>query len=458
MIFSGDITWIGTILQLCVACYALRLNRLFGTQRVGWSLFSAFTLMGLVHLLPSTRLLDPVSAVHVRADMLFPIASMLLLAGMVHIETLLKIRQSVERQQERMRAELELRVKGKTAELIAANEELKLTAVRLEDEVAERKRVARQMEATYHELLAASRQAGLTEVATNVLHNVGNVLNSLNISASLVAEHLTRFKAASVARVGALLHEHESHLAEFLTQDPKGKQLPDYIQDLANHLVEEQSLLSTEMGLVKRKLEHVKNIVAMQQNYATLAGIIETVKVTDLIEDALQMNIEALQRHDVDVIREFEPDVPEIPVEKHKVLQILVNLIRNAKYACDESGRTDKRLILRVSATEDRVRVSVIDNGVGITSENLRKLFLHGFTTRKSGHGFGLHSGALAARDMGGVLLGHSDGPGLGATFTLELPRQQKPAKPAAAVPLRAFQADGPAAQLIGRELAAAQR
>jgi signal transduction histidine kinase len=133
------------------------------------------------------------------------------------------------------------------------------------------------------------------------------------------------------------------------------------------------------------------------------------------------MNEAALSRHEVEVIREFG-NVPPLNVEKHKILQILVNLLRNAKYACDDSERADKRLTVRVANGGSRIKVSVIDNGVGIAPENLTRIFNYGFTTRKGGHGFGLHGGALAAKEMGGSLTAHSDGPGQGAEFTLELP------------------------------------
>jgi C4-dicarboxylate-specific signal transduction histidine kinase len=146
------------------------------------------------------------------------------------------------------------------------------------------------------------------------------------------------------------------------------------------------------------------------------------VTVSELVEDALRMNAGALSRHDVELIREYAPHISEIMVEKHKVLQVLVNLIRNAKYACDESGRTDKKLTMRLTNGDDRVRISVIDNGIGIPAENMTRMFRHGFTTRKEGHGFGLHGSALAARQMGGALIAHSDGHKQGASFTLELP------------------------------------
>jgi signal transduction histidine kinase len=163
----------------------------------------------------------------------------------------------------------------------------------------------------------------------------------------------------------------------------------------------------------------------MQQSYAKLCGVTETVAVAALVEDGLRMNAGALARHGITLRREIA-EVPPITIDKHKVLQILVNLVRNAKYACDESGRSDKTMTIRVEGDEERVRISVADNGIGIRAENMSRLFTHGFTTRASGHGFGLHSGALTARELGGSLTACSDGPGCGATFTLELPREPR--------------------------------
>jgi signal transduction histidine kinase len=159
----------------------------------------------------------------------------------------------------------------------------------------------------------------------------------------------------------------------------------------------------------------------MQQTYASFGGVKEMINVVHLVEDSLRINEGALSRHEVEVVREFE-SVPTLNVEKHKILQILVNLLRNAKYACHDSERADKRLTVRVANGEGRIRISVIDNGVGIPPENLTRIFNHGFTTRKDGHGFGLHSSALAAKEMGGSLTVRSDGVGQGAAFTLELP------------------------------------
>ncbi len=271
------------------------------------------------------------------------------------------------------------------------------------------------------QLMEASRQAGMAEVATSVLHNVGNVLNSVNVASSCIADSLKKSKAANLAKVVTLLREHEADLGNFITSDSKGKQLPGYLAQLAEHLAGEQTTVLNELARLQKNIEHIMDIVAMQQSYAKASGVLESLPIVDLVEDAIQMNVGAMERHRINVMREYS-ETPPILVEKHKVLQVLVNLIRNAKYACDDSEKPDRQIILRVANGNGRIKVSVIDNGVGIPAENMTRIFNHGFTTRKDGHGFGLHSGALAAKEMCGSLTAFSEGPGHGATFTLELP------------------------------------
>jgi PAS domain S-box-containing protein len=288
-------------------------------------------------------------------------------------------------------------------------------------DITARKESADELERVHKQLMIASRQAGMAEVATNVLHNVGNILNSVNISASLVIERVKQSKAPGVSRLAALLQEKGSGAGEFLANDERGKRIPDYLTSLGEQLMGDQKMALEELASLRDNLEHIKDTVAMQQSYAKRCGVTETIAVVDLVEDSLRLNAGAFVRHGVTLQREFN-EVPPITVDKHKVLQILVNLVRNAKYACDESGRSDKLITLRIEAAPAVVRILVIDNGVGIPAENMARLFTHGFTTRVDGHGFGLHSGALAAQELGGSLSVTSDGPGRGATFTLEVP------------------------------------
>ena len=271
------------------------------------------------------------------------------------------------------------------------------------------------------QLIDRSFHAGKAEVATNVLHNVGNILNSVNISASLVAERVRHSKASSVTRIASLLLEQGSLAGQFITDDERGRRVPEYLAALGEQLLTDQRVALEEIACLQENLEHIKDTVAMQQKFARLCGVTEVVPVADLVEDGVRLNAGAFEHHGVTLRREFS-DVPPITVDRQKVLQILVNLIRNAKYACDDSGSSDKVITLRIESGTPGVRISVIDNGIGIPPENMGRIFNHGFTTRESGHGFGLHSAALAAQELGGCLRAESDGPGRGATFVLDLP------------------------------------
>jgi NO-binding membrane sensor protein with MHYT domain len=286
-------------------------------------------------------------------------------------------------------------------------------------------RITHELRAAQVELLATARQAGMAEIANNVLHNVGNVLNSVNVSAGLIGSTMRDSKAHGLAKAVHLMNEHSADLGDFLTRDEKGKLLPGYLNKAVAALALEQQSVVEELGSLAKSVDHIKDIVATQQSYAGAASVVEAVQIRDLLEDALRMNVGAMTRHRVTVVKEFE-DVPLLLLDKSRVLQILVNLISNAKQAMDGVRDRAHRMTLRVDvaglADERRLRIRVEDNGEGIPPENLPQLFVHGFTTRKNGHGFGLHSCALTAKEMGGTLTANSDGPGKGATFTLELP------------------------------------
>gem|GEM_PF-2032548 len=264
-------------------------------------------------------------------------------------------------------------------------------------DITARKRAEAELAAAHQRLVETSRRAGMAEVAAGVLHNVGNVLHSVTESVAHLNEKL-RTQGASA--------------------DPS---------------------VARDLESLGHSVEHIKEIVAMQQGYARLSGVQEEVPAETLIEDALRINREALDRHGITVLREYSP-APTLVIEKHKVLQILVNILGNAKYACDGKVQDGQppRIVVRVDTPKgdragNRVRIVVADNGTGIAHEHLGRIFDNGFTTRKDGHGIGLYSAALTARELGGSLFVHSDGPGRGARFTLDLPVRPPEAKPAEA-------------------------
>ncbi|KMT56327.1 ATP-binding protein [Pseudomonas fildesensis] len=289
-------------------------------------------------------------------------------------------------------------------------------------ELKARVRAAIRMSQVQTELHAKSRQAGMAEIATTVLHNVGNVLNSVNVSAELVSSQMRTSKAQGLGKVAQLMNEHVNDLSDFLTRDHKGKMLPGYLLKLAEVVTAEQQGIIEELGRLTKGVDHIKTIVAAQQSYAVAVSVVETVPVPELIDDALRMSAGSLARQEVTVVKEIA-DLPLLSLDRHRVLLILVNLISNAKQALDGVGDRSPCITLDASLADGSVlRITVTDNGNGIAPESLARIFSHGFTTRKDGHGFGLHSCALAAQEMGGSLTVHSDGAGQGATFTLDIP------------------------------------
>ncbi|UZE85443.1 DAHL domain-containing protein [Pseudomonas viciae] len=314
---------------------------------------------------------------------------------------------------------LAIRLVRSFAEIKRVNNALQTANDELEQRVEER---TRQLKDTQSELMDTARQAGMAEIATNVLHNVGNVLNSVNISADLVSRKLRSSKAQGLGKAMQLINEHPHDLGHFLTEDEKGKLLPGYLNQLVEAIAVEQQGLTDELAQLSKSVDHIKDIVSTQQSYAGASSLLEPLVVSELLEDALRMNSGALTRHHVTVIKEYG-DVPRIMGDKHRLLLILINLISNAKYAMGGISNHARNMTLKAEVVDgETLQISVKDEGEGIPEENMTRIFAHGFTTRKEGHGFGLHSCALAAIEMNGHLTAHSEGPGKGATFQLQVP------------------------------------
>lgn len=278
-----------------------------------------------------------------------------------------------------------------------------------------------ELEQAQSQLVAAARQAGMAEIATNVLHNVGNVLNGVGVSAALLMQQARRSRASGLDKAVQLIDSQGAQWARFLLDDQRGQRLPAYLGELARALGAERQQALAELGALSASIEHIKDIIATQQSYAGTACLLEECRIDKLLEEALQMSGLAGQREIV-LQRDYH-DLPALRLDRHRVLQILINLLGNARRAMAGLAAGERRLTLRLRhAVDDSVQVQVADSGEGIPAANLTRIFSHGFTTRQDGHGFGLHSCVLAARAMGGSLHAASDGPGTGATFTLQLP------------------------------------
>jgi C4-dicarboxylate-specific signal transduction histidine kinase len=310
---------------------------------------------------------------------------------------------------------LEEKVQERTAKLTDANK-------RLAKEVDKRKKATTQLQTAQEKLVETARCVGMAEVATDVLHNVGNVLNSVSVTTEAIQKRIRNSKVSYLADVAGLLEDHASELGTFMTTEERGKKLPAFLANLSMELTAEQEHCLEALKTLSEHVKHMAEVIQLQQSYSKTKGLTESVSIAELVEHAIRINTDALTRHKVQVKCEFV-DLPDVLLDRHKALQILTNLISNAKYALFESDRDDKTLVIRAKEPQGgRIRIEVCDNGMGIAKQDLTRIFEHGFTTNKNGHGFGLHSAALAASEMDGSLNVHSDGRGKGAVFTLELP------------------------------------
>ena len=307
--------------------------------------------------------------------------------------------------------------------LKGSEQELKAHRDHLKDLVKER---TKELEATHRKLVETARKVGMAEVATGVLHNVGNALNSVGVTTASMNKIIRESRTPYLSNLVKMLEEHENDIGAFITKDERGKRLPAFIAELSGNLTKEREYLLEAVDKLRGHVQHISDIVNLQQSFGKLSGLSEPVLISELLEDAVRINSEALIRHDIKVKRKYL-HLPPVMLDRSKVLQIMTNLTSNAKYALLKNGQDNKILTLRLREPENGViRIEVSDNGIGIAEDKLIRIFSYGFTTRKEGHGFGLHSGSLAAKEMKGSLTAHSDGPGKGATFTLELPFEEE--------------------------------
>lgn len=309
---------------------------------------------------------------------------------------------------------LEERVQMRTQMLELANQKLKR-------EMKQSEVATDALRDTQAELMETSRKAGMADVANSVLHNVGNVLNSLNVSASVITERVREMRVSKLQQCITMVLNHQGDLSDFLSNDEKGRIIPSYLPNLVDHITGDQQQILCELESLTKNVEHIKDIVRAQQSHAGTFGVIEMCQPHELMEDALQFSIDSIKRHGIELDREYE-SLGEVQVEKARLLQILVNLIKNAKESVLSQDGFEKRITLEVCQCDDHVEYRVRDSGSGIDPAQVTKIFSHGFTTKKGGHGFGLHASANFAKEMGGELTARSPGIGKGATFVISLP------------------------------------
>lgn len=279
------------------------------------------------------------------------------------------------------------------------------------------------------ELVKMSRDAGMAEIATNVLHNIGNMLNNVNVSATAIGDTLSQSKLLKLQEVSEMMQEHRENIGAFLTEDERGKHILPYLFKTIDILLNEQADITKTIQSLRNNIEQIKTVIRSQQNYAKVQACEEMVSVREIIKDAVKMNIAVLNSQKIDLAEEFD-DIDYVCIDRSRILQIVVNLVKNAAESLSESDVKNKRIMIKCNKPdENQLYIEVVDNGMGIAQEDIAKIFAHGYTTKSAGHGFGLHGCALSAKEMGGTLTAHSQGPGLKTSFILALPLKSENVK-----------------------------
>jgi signal transduction histidine kinase len=279
----------------------------------------------------------------------------------------------------------------------------------------------KELKAAQKDLVDKAHKAGMADIAAGTLHNVGNILNSVRVSLEVLGAKTNDLPLQEFIKANGLLREKMDSIESFIRSDPRGKKLLLYYLQIEDPFKQASAQIQWNFQRLSEKVNTISDVIAAQQNYAGVGGLTEKVRLADIVEDALLIQSGSIERHGLSVVKEFH-ETPEVLVQKTKLVHILVNLLKNAKDSME--GMESENKILRISIQDENgsVVIRFKDAGCGIAPENINKIFSYGFTTKKAGHGFGLHSSVNYMKEMGGEMWAESEGEGKGAQFILKFP------------------------------------
>ncbi len=288
-------------------------------------------------------------------------------------------------------------------------------------DITKRKEAEAQLFFTQKELVEKAHKAGMAEIATDTIHNVGNILNSVQTSILSIEEILYKSESLNYQKACELLKANLNNLDNFIQNDPKGKKLIEYFLALSDLFNDERGSINRLTERLKEKVEAITNVIASQQSYVG-ANLFAKHPLEQIVNDALSILSETIDSYQITTIKFFE-EVPVINIQKTKLVHIIINLIKNACEAMRSKTIMDRKLHLSITADNSSVYLKITDNGAGIPEREINKIFTHGYTTKANGHGFGLHSCANYMAEMRGEINVESAGIEKGSTFILTFNR-----------------------------------
>lgn len=298
------------------------------------------------------------------------------------------------------------------------NEKLKSE---LAEKVNELEKVVERLKKAEEELDEKSKKAGMAEIAAGVLHNVANVLSSVNSSNTFIQDTAKYSKVDGLVKANKLLREHIDNIDTFIFDDPRGKKLLNYYLKLEEPLKKERQDIVSQSERLDQKISIISDVITAQQSHAFSGQITSETELTEIVESTLSLQEDLIEDYELKITTDLKASTPVI-AQRSKLIHVLVNFMKNAGESMEENDSDNKKLKIRTWEDSYKVYLSVTDNGMGIKGENLNKIFSHTYTTKRKGHGFGLHSSANYMKEMGGRIEVTSEGPGMGTTFTLVFP------------------------------------
>ncbi|WP_207912253.1 sensor histidine kinase [Pseudobacteriovorax antillogorgiicola] len=306
---------------------------------------------------------------------------------------------------------------------LRAEDALKKSQEKLKELIKSR---TKQLDEATNDLVESSRKAGMAEVATGVLHNIGNVITGVNVNVQSLEQYYRKSASHRLPDLVKLFESQGDQLPEYLSDSKRRESVVGYMNAIVSDLEKNREAHLQTVQSLSQNIKHVMQLVSQQQANAKHSGIIINFSITDAIQDVLDLKAHDINSNQIEVTFNDETQL-SISSDRHKVLQILTNLISNAIQATERLDRP-RSINIHQKKMGAFVHIDIRDNGIGIPAENIDKLFRFGFTTKPTGNGFGLHSSAIDATELGGKLSVFSEGPNKGATFKLKIPLESKKA------------------------------
>lgn len=278
-----------------------------------------------------------------------------------------------------------------------------------------------QLRTVQQELLDKAHKAGMADVATETLHNVGNILNSITTSMHLLQQAFTRCPTADLSRALTIIREHGDDIPSFLNTSQKAEMLIRYLLKLDTLFGKYQIESIEHLDRLSLKVQMIADVIAAQQAFTMNSQYTRTADVHKLIEDALTMQSGSFEKYRITCKRVYG-QLPEIQLQPNKFIHVIINILKNAEEAMFADTGRERIITIRTSATESFVQVEIKDTGHGVTKKEMEQIFTYGYTTKPDGHGFGLHSCANYITEMKGQIWAESEGHNTGTTLFIKLP------------------------------------